>query len=232
LLVFGRLADMWGGYPVYIGGLAWLFIWSLIAGFAKNEIMMDVCRALQGLGSAAFLPSGLMLLGSIYRPGPRKNLIFSIYGACAPVGFFTGIFFSGLTGEYLRWGWYFWVGAVLVFITTVVAYFAVPSDMSERGQGVKMDWSGSVLIISGLIMLVFAITDSAHALHGWQTPYVFVLFIVGALLLCAAMFIEGWVAEQPLLPFDLFKIKMMPALIASLFMQYGTLGIFLLYSTF
>jgi MFS family permease len=78
---------MYGGFPLYVGGMAWLAIWSLIAGFSTNEYMLDFCRALQGLGPAAFLPSSMMLLGSIYRPGPRKNLIFSLYGAAAPVGF-------------------------------------------------------------------------------------------------------------------------------------------------
>ena len=87
LLVFGRLGDMYGGYPLYVGGLVWLALWSLICGFSKNAIMLDICRALQGLGPAAFLPSSMMLIGSIYRPGPRKNLVFSIYGACAPIGF-------------------------------------------------------------------------------------------------------------------------------------------------
>jgi MFS family permease len=90
LLFFGRLSDMYGGYPCYLAGLAWLTFWSLIAGFSKNELMLNFCRALQGLGPAAFLPSSMMLLGSIYRPGPRKNLVFSIYGSCAPVGFFVG----------------------------------------------------------------------------------------------------------------------------------------------
>lgn len=50
LLIFGRLGDMYGGYPVYIGGLAWLTIWSLVAGFSNNELMLNFCRALQGLG--------------------------------------------------------------------------------------------------------------------------------------------------------------------------------------
>ena len=83
-LPFGRLADMYGGYPVYLGGLAWFAIWSLIAGFSRNSLMLDFCRALQGLGPAAFLPSGVMLLGSVYRPGPRKNLVFSLYGGKSP----------------------------------------------------------------------------------------------------------------------------------------------------
>jgi len=89
LLIFGRVADMKGGYPVYVAGLAWLTLWSLIAGFSVNDIMLNFCRALQGLGPAAFLPSSIMILGSTYRPGPRKNLVFSIYGSCAATGFFV-----------------------------------------------------------------------------------------------------------------------------------------------
>jgi MFS family permease len=52
LLIFGRLGDMYGGYPIYIGGLAWLTLWSLIAGFSQNELMLNFCRALQGLGTS------------------------------------------------------------------------------------------------------------------------------------------------------------------------------------
>jgi MFS family permease len=65
LLPFGRLADMYGGKIVFNAGLIWLLIWSIIAGFSKNHVMLILCRALQGLGPAAFLPSGIMLLGSI-----------------------------------------------------------------------------------------------------------------------------------------------------------------------
>jgi MFS family permease len=97
---------MYGGYPVYVAGLAWLTIWSLIAGFSRNEIMLNFCRALQGLGPAAFLPSSVMILGSIYRPGPRKNLVFSIYGACAPAGFFIGVSkFPEYLFPFLRISW-------------------------------------------------------------------------------------------------------------------------------
>src|SRR5438045_5800412 len=87
LLVFGRLGDMYGGSVVYISGLTWFTVWSLIAGFSINPLMLNFCRALQGLGSAAYLPTGVMLLGSVYRPGSRKNLVFSSYGSCAVIGF-------------------------------------------------------------------------------------------------------------------------------------------------
>ncbi|GME51268.1 MFS transporter [Neofusicoccum parvum] len=216
---------MYGGYPVYIGGILWFTVWSFIAGWSQNELMMDFCRALQGIGPAAYLPSGLMLLGSIYRPGPRKNLVFAIYGAMAPLGFFCGIFFAGLTAQYTTWRWYFFIGTILSLSTVIVSFFAIPSDRQERkGMDVKMDWWGAILISVGLILVVFAITDSAHAPNGWSNPYIFVLFIVGMLILAAAVYVEGWVAEQPLLPFDIFQVKYMKPLCVALLFSYGSLG--------
>lgn len=103
LLFFGRLGDMYGGYVIYVGGFLWLTFWSVIVGFSSGPLMLDFCRALQGLGAAAYLPNGLLLMGSTYRPGPRKNLVFSVYGACAVTGFFVGIFVAGVVAEHVRW---------------------------------------------------------------------------------------------------------------------------------
>lgn len=101
LLPAGRLADMYGGYIVFVSGLVWLLVWTIIAGFSQNYIMLIFCRALQGFGPAAFLPSGIMLLGSIvsthqiYRMFPgftsnstvpdRERTLFSVSMAPSPL---------------------------------------------------------------------------------------------------------------------------------------------------
>jgi MFS family permease len=195
--------------------------------------MLTVCRALQGLGPAAFLPSGIMLLGSIYRPGPRKNMVFSLYGACSPIGFFSGIFFAGLGGQYLPWGGYFWIGSALSFLVTITAFLTVPSDESDRERPtIKMDWYGATTIVPGLVLLFYAITDSSHAPQGWKTTYIYVTFVLGVLFLGAAFYLEGWVAETPLLPFDLFEVQYMKPLVISLFFSYGVFGTYLFYASF
>ncbi|MCJ1419314.1 hypothetical protein MMC32_005668 [Xylographa parallela] len=232
LLPFGRMADMFGGYPVYLAGLAWFSVWSLIAGFSKNALMLDFCRALQGFGPAAFLPSGVMLLGSVYRPGPRKNLVFSLYGGSAPLGFFFGILIAGLTGDFLVFGWYFWIGAILTCSTVVAGYFSIPSDIKEhKAMKVENDTLGSLLIVSGLILVVFAVTDSSSAPEGWATPYVLVTLVLGIIVLGGAFYIEGWVAKSPLIPFDIFEVPYIKPLFLGLFFSYGCLGVFLLYGT-
>lgn len=230
-LPFGRLSDMYGGYPVFVSGLIWFAIWSFIAGFSKNSLMLDFCRAFQGLGPAAFLPSGISLIGSIYRPGPRKNLVFSIYGGCAPLGFFGGILVAGLTGSFLPFGWYFWIGSILVITTVVAAILAIPNDMEERkALRIPMDWLGSVLIISGLILVVYAITEASYAPNEWKTTYIRIPLIVGIGLLGGAFYVEGWVAEAPLIPFDLFEVPYLSALFIALFFLDGVLGVFILYA--
>jgi hypothetical protein len=55
--------------------------------------------------------------------------------------------------------------------------------------------------------------------------------VIGSLILAAAVYIEGWVAEMPLLPFDLFAVKYMKPLVVALFFFYGVLGMWLLYVT-
>jgi len=230
LLFFGRLGDRYGGYVVYISGLVWLTIWSLVAGFSQNSMMMIFCRALQGLGPAAFLPTGVQLIGSAYRPGPRKNIVFSIYGTAAVIGFFVGIFVAGVVAQFTRFGWYFWIGAILATINLAISICCIPNDGAQRRKNdIKIDWIGSGLILSGVILLVFSITESAHI--GWRVPYIPVFFSISIVLLLYTVYFEGWIAKSPLLPPDVFNVPHTTPLFFAIFVLYGTLGIYLLFGT-
>ena len=233
LLVFGRLGDMWGGYPVFMWGLAWLLAWSIIAGFSINPLMLDFCRALQGLGVAAFLPTGVMLMGSLYRPGPRKNLVFAVYGTSAVFGFFGGIVMAGVVCQFKRWGFYFWTGAILTAITLLTSVLSVPRPHSkdQLPSKAKMDYPGAITIVCGLILVVFSILQSAHAPAGWRTPFIPVCLILGVSSLLAAGYIETRVSAQPLLPASIFTTPCMSPLLLALVLLYGTWGIFSVYGT-
>ncbi|TQN64093.1 Drug resistance protein, partial [Colletotrichum shisoi] len=254
LLPLGRLGDMYGGYLTFNAGLAWFFVWCLVAGFSNNYLMLIVCRALQGLGSAAYLPAGIMLLGKSYRPGPRKNLVFALYGAFAPVGFFFGILIGGVSGQFLSWRWYFWLGSIVLGIVAAVSFLTIPRDFRRRDGGsgssgsgigsgeesdddkrcreIRMDWWGVATIVPGLLLVVYAVTDSSHAPDGWASPQIIVTLVLGVALLVAAWYVESRVAAQPLLPGDLFAPRSMKTLVAALFFAYGTFGLFLFYSSF
>ena len=231
LLPMARVADVWGSYRVFVAGLFWFAIWSLACGFSNNYIQLIVFRAIQGFGPAAFLPSGVMLLGSTYRPGPRKNLVFSLYGALSPIGFFAGIFSSGVCSQYLSWKWYFWIGAIVLFVVAPLALLAAPKEPILT-PGSKMDWLGACTIVPGLCLIVYALTDSAHTPRGWAAPQIYLTFVFGCLFLIAAVYVEGRVATQPLLPADLFQNHTMAPLLIALFFSFGVFGMYLIYSAF
>lgn len=228
LLIFGRLSDMFGGYPIFFAGLSWLTIWSIIAGFSSSPVMLDICRALQGLGAAAFLPSGVMIIGCLYRPGPRKNLVFAIYGTAGVLGFFGGIAVAGLVGQFLFWGYYFWIGAGLAAVSLVVSIYAMPYEAlsNYERKDVRMDYLGAVFIICGVVLTIFAITESAHASLGWKTPYVLVSFLLGVIFVAGTWYVERNFVSDPLLPASLFSVKSMTPLLIALLLLYGTWGIF------
>lgn len=221
---------MWGGYLLYNAGCIWLTVSSIIAGVSQSWLMLVIFRALQGLALGALLPSGMMILGSTYRPGPRKNLVFSIYGACAALGFFAGFFVSGICGQFLTWRWYFFIGAILSAIMSVASIFSIPRDYAEKKDlGIQMDWAGLSLSIVGATLFVFAIADSSYAPQGWRTPYIPCFLVLGAVCLAIMVYVEGWVVPNPLLPGDVFRVKHMAPLVIALLFLYGSLGVFLLF---
>ncbi|KAK6819622.1 major facilitator superfamily transporter [Apiospora arundinis] len=213
LLPVGRLADLYGGRIVYLCGLFWLFFWAL------------------GLGASAFLPAGINLMGNMYRPGPRKNTVFSLYGGCAPFGFFIGILLAGISARFLYWGWFFWIASISMAVLSVISWFCVPEDEAppER-EHLTMDWWGCATSVSALILTVYAVTESSKA--GWQSPGIIVPFILGLLLLGAFIYVEARVAKDPILPLDIFKTKDISPLFAALFLAYGSFGIYLFYASF
>jgi Na+/melibiose symporter-like transporter len=52
-----------------------------------------------------------------------STLVSSICGSMAPLGFFMGIFFARVAGQFAGCRWVFYIGTILTSLTVVVAYF-------------------------------------------------------------------------------------------------------------
>lgn len=232
LMPFARLCNMYGGRIIFIGGQVWLLIWSIVCGFSRSPTMLITCRALQGVGSSAFMPAGLALLGSTYRPGPRKNLIFGIYGALASIGFYFGILVGAVATEFLSWRWYFWLGGIIAGAVALGGILAIPRNLDDKDSEARMDWLGAAIIVPGLALVVYAFTDSSYAPNEWATPYIWVTLTLGVLLLLGAIYVQGWISTQPLLPASLLRPRYMKRLAGSLFCAYGVFGLYLYYASF
>lgn len=86
IIISGRLGDMFGYKRMLLVGFSWYALWSMVAGLSvySGHVLFVFARVFQGIGPAITLPNGVALLGSTYPPGPRKAMVFALFGACAP----------------------------------------------------------------------------------------------------------------------------------------------------
>ena len=232
LLTFGRLVDMYGGPPVFMGGIAWTFIWTLLIGCTNDSRTLIVCRAMQGVGAAAHLPAGLAMLGKAYEPGQRKNVVFSIYAAMAPLESFAGILVASLALHYGHWPIFFWSGAALAFVVLMATHLTgLWVHQTGLESDICMDWIGSISLSGSISLLVFTLTQAADASQGWRTSYIVWTGVSGIMGLLITIRVEGWVATQPLLPPTIFQVPGITPLLFGLLLTYGAVTLFICYAT-
>ncbi|KAJ5619246.1 Major facilitator superfamily domain general substrate transporter [Penicillium lagena] len=209
ILVAGRLGDLYGHRLMFIGGFAWFGLWSLLGGFSvwSNQVFFDICRAFQGIGPAFLLPNALAILGRTYPPGPRKDMIFSIFGATAPGGYAVGGAFSALLAERAWWPWGYWIQGIACITFSVLGILVIPRSSSPKISDqtpwwIKCDLLGGSLGVAALILINFAWNQGPSV--GWPTVYVYVLLIVGFLCLTLFLWVE-FHTTCPLLPREIFS---------------------------
>jgi hypothetical protein len=90
ILLSGRCGDLFGYKIMVVIGYAWFGIWNVIAGCSVyapgngGQVLFIFARVLSGIGPAILLPNALGLLGATYEEGRKKDMVFSLFGACAP----------------------------------------------------------------------------------------------------------------------------------------------------
>ena len=234
ILVAGRLGDMYGHKKIFIGAFAWYGLWSMLCGasYYSTDIFFTVARALQGMGPAFLAPNALALVGRTYPPGMRKNMIFSLYGACAPGGYVIGAAFSSLLAMRATWAWAFWIMGIVCFLFSALGIFIIPNQEREppgakRHSRAKQtfDYLGALSGVSGLVLVNVAWNQGPTV--GWPTPYVYVLLIIGILCLAAFVIIEKRV-DQPLLPVKSLSAPVLFVLSATA-VGWASFGIWLFY---
>jgi MFS family permease len=213
ILLSGRCGDLFGYKIMVIIGFAWFSVWNVIAGCSVyvsgngGQVLFIFSRVLGGIGPAILLPNALGLLGATYNNGRKKDMIFSLFGACAPGGAVIGGTFAGLW-SLLWWPWVFWTFGIALAVLAVLSTFILPSvplsrevrNLAFKKKLAELDLLGATVGITAMILFNFAINQAPG--FGWSKVYIYVLLIVGTLLFPIFFWVELKVAKKPLLPFD------------------------------
>ncbi|KDN43708.1 hypothetical protein RSAG8_05898, partial [Rhizoctonia solani AG-8 WAC10335] len=202
LLLFGRLADLFGRKKVFLIGNSWFLVWAIGCGFAPNAISLDVMRAFQGMGAAAAVPSAIGILAHEFPPSVARSIAFATFSAGAPLGGAIGFVIGGLMTQYasVKWRGVFYVSAGIAALTIIAAAVGIHKDKPSQEQDRRVDWIGAILSTTALVLLSFSLAQSSSAKDGWRTPYIPVVLVISLLLLGCFVYWEHYLETRTTRP--------------------------------
>ncbi|KAI3610003.1 efflux protein [Moniliophthora roreri] len=157
LLLFGRLADLYGRKKAFLLGNLWLFIFTLSCAFAKNSTALNVLRGFQGVGAAATIPASLGILAHAFPPSRARSIAFACFAAGAPVGGAFGIVIGGVLIQETSQTWRatFYLSTGLTFLSLVLGFFSIDGDEPSTELDRRIDWPDIVgLLIAGVFLVL------------------------------------------------------------------------------
>jgi len=219
LLVGGALGDRYGRRRIFLIGVIWFAVASLLCGIAPSAGVLIGARALQGVGAALLTPGSLAIIEASFIPGDRGKAI-GAWSGLSGVAIAIGPFLGGWLVEVATWRLIFAINLPLAVVVVVVAWRHVPESRDPEATG-RVDLVGAALVTVGLVGLTYGLIEGSG--RGWTDPIVLTALIGGVLLLVAFVAWEGR-ARNPLLPLSLFKSTQFSATNVVTFVVYGALG--------
>ncbi|MFB8115812.1 MFS transporter [Streptomyces sp. NPDC055962] len=187
LLLFGRIADLFGRRRLFLSGLAVFGASSLLATMAWDPASFLAGRALQGLGAAVIVPTGMSLLTTTFPEGPLRDRALGISGTLLSLGFTTGMVAGGVLTDTL--GWRSTMGLLSVAAVTVLALAPKLLTESRTPDRPKLDAPGAVTVTGGLLALIYSLSTAAE--RGFGGADVRITLVLGVALLAAFVVVES-----------------------------------------
>ncbi|PLB52242.1 putative transporter [Aspergillus steynii IBT 23096] len=226
VVVSGSLSDLTPPKSLMVGAFLWLTVWNIVGAFSlqpSRYVLFFIVRAMQGLAIGVLVSGSMSILGRVYKPGIRKNRVFSAMAACAPFGFSLGAIEGGALHQHLPW--IFGTNAIITGLCAVAAYYSIPTlrpvadaDGKEAPSLRQFDYIGAILAILGCVCLLFGLTQGS--VTQWSA-YTCVLTALGIVFLIALFIAERYVT-RPLIPTRLWSTKGFTPLMIAYFLGFGS----------
>ncbi|KUL53694.1 MULTISPECIES: MFS transporter [unclassified Streptomyces] len=200
LLLFGRAGDLFGRRRLFLAGLALFGLASLLATFAWDPASFLAGRALQGVGAAAIVPTGMSLLTTTFPEGPQRDRALGISGTLLSLGFTVGMVLGGVLTDTL--GWRSTMGLLALFALIVLPLAPGLLPESRTPDRPRLDVPGAITVTGGLLALIYALSTAAE--RGFGGVDVLVTLVAGVVLLAAFGHIESR-AAAPLVSLPMLR---------------------------
>lgn len=216
MLLGGRLGDTIGRKRTFIVGVALFTIASILCGVAWDEATLVIARLLQGVGAAIASPTGLALVATTFSAGPARNAATAVFAAMTGVGSVMGLVVGGALTQ-VSWRLAFLVN---VPIGLLMIYLARRTLRETHRERLKLDAAGAILATLMCTAAVFGFSMGPE--RGWSSPLTITSGAAALVFFLAFLYVER-TAENPVVPFSLFRDRNRVATFAAIFLAGGVM---------
>src|SRR5436190_3135110 len=200
LLVFGSLGDRLGRRRIFTIGFAIFTAASLLCGLAGDPTVLNLFRALQGVGAAAMFATALALIAQEFDGRERAKAI-GVWGATVGGAVAVGPLVGGLLTEGFGWEWIFFVNVPIGIAAIVLTETKLANVAASDPQ--PIDWPGVVTFSLALFGLIFGLIRGNPA--GWSSAQILVS-LIGAGVFMAVFIAIQLRRRNAMLDLRLFRV--------------------------
>lgn len=219
ILIGGSLGDRFGRRQIFLVGIVWFALASLLCAVSPTSEALVAARALQGIGGALLTPGSLAILQASFAAGDRGRAVGAwsgLSGIAAAIGPFVGGWVIGVAS----WRLIFLINLPLAIVVCAVAIRHVPETRDPAAvRGI--DVAGAALTAVGLAGVTWALIEAGER---GATAGVLASGAIGLASLAGFVVVER-TARHPMVPLDLFRSRQFTGANLVTLVVYASLGI-------
>ncbi|MDQ0715051.1 EmrB/QacA subfamily drug resistance transporter [Streptomyces luteogriseus] len=216
ILLGGALGDRFGRRKVFVVGVVWFAVASLLCGIAPNAGVLIAARALQGVGGALLTPGSLALIQASFHADDRGRAV-GLWSGFGGIGAAVGPFVGGWLVDGPGWRWVFLLNVPLALVCVPVALRHVPESGDQQAHG-RFDVLGAVLGALALALVTYALIEAGEG------GLVVVVSAVAGLAAAVAFVVVERRRPDPMMPPDIFASRQFTAVNLVTLCVYAALG--------
>ncbi|MBK3581613.1 MFS transporter [Streptomyces sp. MBT65] len=229
ILLGGSLGDRYGRRRIFVLGVVWFAVASLLCGLAPSAGVLIAARALQGIGGALLTPGSLALIQASFHPDDRARAV-GLWSGFGGIGAAIGPFLGGWLVDGPGWRWVFLINVPMALVCAPIAVRHVPesdggtsrSSEAESGGGRthgRFDVLGAALGAIALALVTYALIEAGDG----SLPVVIVTAVAGVAAGIAFVYVEKRSAD-PMMPPGIFASRQFTAVNLVTLCVYAAFG--------
>ncbi|MUU70706.1 MFS transporter [Pseudarthrobacter sp. GA104] len=201
--IWGKLADLFNKKLLVQLSIIIFVAGSVMAGLSETIPLLLGARVIQGVAMGGLTALAQAIIGTMIPPRNRGK--YSGYmGAVMAVGTAGGPLLGGfIVDSPLGWRWTFFVCVPLAVVALIL--LQVTLKISHVRRPAKIDWLGSVLLTSGVSLLLIWVSFAGNPAYYDWISWESALMVGGGILLLALLVLVESKVEQPIIPLKIIS---------------------------